>query len=88
MNKLHRDIPRMIDSLSTIEQYNNYRQLGAIEDIIFLKEKVNNLYNVKDAQELIKDFSWCAKMINMYLAEIEPEFKEFMLKEQKKRAEE
>lgn len=51
--KLFKDIPRMIRNLNIIEQYNNFRQLDAAEDILYLREKVNNLYNIKDTQELI-----------------------------------
>lgn len=51
--KLFKDIPRMIRNLNIIEQYNNFRQLDAAEDILYLREKVNNLYNIKDIQELI-----------------------------------
>ena len=86
MNKLYRDIPRMIRGVEWIEQYNNYRQLVAIEDVIFLREKVNNLYNIIDTQELIKEFTWCAKMINIFLDEIDPEFKKHLLQEDLKRA--
>ena len=82
MSKLHKDIPRMIRSLNIIEQYNNFRQLGAKEDIDYLKKQVNELYNIKDISILVESFLWCAKMINMYLDEIEPEFKTFYLKEE------
>jgi hypothetical protein len=83
MNKLHKDIPRMIRSLNIIEQYNNFRQLGAKEDIEYLKKRVNELYDIKDASALVESFIWCAKMINVYLDEIEPEFKAFYLKEER-----
>lgn len=83
--KLFKDIPRMIRNLNIIEQYNNFRQLDAAEDILYLKEKVNNLYNIKDTQELIDQFNWCAKMINMYYDEIEPDFKSQALKEERLR---
>jgi len=75
MNKLYKDIPRMIRSLKIVEQYNNYNQLGAIEDIEYLRERINNLISIKNTTELIEQFTWCAKMINMYLDEIDPEFK-------------
>lgn len=86
--KLYKDIPRMIRMLNIIDQYNNYRQLGAAEDIIFLRDKTNNLYNIKDVPELIKEFNYCVKMITMYFDEIEPEFKKHILKEELKREEE
>ena len=63
MSKLHNDIRRLFGILNIIEQYNNFRQLGATEDIIFLREKVTNLYSIKDTQELIKEFNWCCKTI-------------------------
>jgi len=85
MNKLHKDIPRMIRSIDIIEQYNNFRQLGAQEDIDYLKTRVNELYGIKDASILIESFTWCAKMLNMYLDEIEPEFKKFYLKEEREK---
>ena len=71
---------RMID---IIKQYNNYRQLGAEEDIIFLKEKIENLLKLKDMQELIKDFTWCVKMTNIYWNEVDSEFKKQILKEER-----
>ena len=80
MSKIHRDIPRILLYLKVIEQYNNFSQLGAEEDINFLKEKANNLLNIKDTQELIKEFTWCCKMVNMYYNEIEPAFKQNTLK--------
>jgi hypothetical protein len=87
-NKLYRDIPRMVRNMKIIEQYNNFKQLGAEEDIKFLKEKIDNLLKIKDISELIKEFTWCAKMTNMYIDEIDPEFKTFFLKEERKREEE
>lgn len=86
--KLYKDIPRMIRMLNIIAQYNNYRQLGATEDIIFLRDKTNNLYSIKDTSELIKEFNYCVKMITLYFDEIEPEFKKHILKEELKREEE
>lgn len=84
MSKLHKDINKMILNLKIIEQYNNFRQLGAIEDITYLREKINNLFNIKNTQELIEQFNWCADMINMYYNEIDPEFKKYILKEMTK----
>lgn len=86
--KLYKDIPRLIRMLKIIEQYNNYRQLGAIDDIIFLRDKTNNLYHITDTPELIKEFNYCVKMISMYFDEIEPEFKKHILKEELKDEEE
>lgn len=85
--KLFKDIPRMIRNLNIIEQYNNFRQLGAEEDISYLKEKVKNLYNIKDSQELINQFIWCANMTNMYYDEIDPDFKAQALREERLREE-
>ena len=76
MSRIHKDIPRILLYLKVIEQYNNFRQLGAEEDINYLKDKSNNLFIIKDTQELIKEFTWCCKMCNMYYDEIEPGFKE------------
>lgn len=87
-NKLYRDIPRMVRNMKIIEQYNNFKQLGAEEDIKFLKDKIDNLLNIKDITELIKEFTWCAKMSNMYIDEIDPEFKKFILAEERKREDE
>lgn len=85
MNKLYKDIPRMIRSLKIIEQYNNYKQLGAIEDINYLIERVNSLIYIKNSVELIEEFTWCVKMINMYLEEIDPEFKRHFYKEEQRK---
>ena len=85
MSKLHKDIPRMVRSLNIIEQYNNFRQLGAKEDIDYLKKRVSELYEIKDTSVLVESFIWCAKMTNMYLDEIEPDFKTFYLKEERER---
>ena len=83
--KIYKDINVMIRNLRVIEQYNNFRQLDASEDIFFLKEKVNNLLAIKDNQKLIEEFNWCCKMVNMYYLEIEPEFKQQILKEERKK---
>jgi len=88
MSKLFKDVSKMIIDLKIIEQYNNFRQLGAEEDIIYLKEKVNNLYNIKDTQKLIEEFNWCIKMVNIYYDEIEPEFKKYILIEERSVSEE
>jgi hypothetical protein len=84
-NKIYRDIPRLIRNMKIIEQYNNFHQLGAEEDIKFLREKIDNLLIIKNTTELIKDFMWCAKMTNMYIDEIDPEFKSQILKEERKK---
>lgn len=81
MSKLHKDISRMSYYIKVIEQYNNFKQLGAKEEIDFLKEKVNNLLNIKDVSKLIEEFNWCSKMINMFYDEIDSDFKKQMLKE-------
>jgi hypothetical protein len=88
MSKLFKDVPKMIKNLQIIEQYNNFHNFGSNEDVDYLRKKVNNLYNIKDTDELVKEFMWCAKMINMYIDEIDPEFKRFFIKEERKREEE
>ena len=87
MGKLHNDIPKLLKIVKIIEQYNNFKQLGAEEDIEFLKEKIINLYNIKDTLELIKNFSWCVKVTNMFYDEIDTEFKKSCLAEERKRVE-
>lgn len=82
MSKLYNDISRMKKLIIVIEQYNNFGQLGAKEEVNFLKEKINNLINIKDTQELIKEFTWCAKMVNMFYNEIDIEFKKHIMKEE------
>ena len=83
MSKLYNDIRRMLRNLNVIEQYNNFVQLGATEDILFLKEKVNNLYNIKETDKLIEEFQYCAKMVNMFYDQIDYEFKKKMIEEEK-----
>lgn len=83
MSKLYKDIERMSYYIKVIEQYNNFKQLSANEEINFLKEKVKNLLSIKDTTELIKEFTWCSKMINMFYDEIDNDFKVQMLKELK-----
>ena len=80
------EIARMMRAVAIIKQYNNFRQLGAEEDIDFLKEKLEKLIASKDPKEIQKEFMWCAKMINMYWNEIEPEFKQQIAKEEKEAA--
>lgn len=82
MSKLHTDIYRMMNMLNIIEQYNNFNQLGASEDIDYLKDKVKNLYNIKDNEKLVEDFKYCTDMVNMYYNEISPDFKKYIFKEQ------
>ena len=85
MSKLFKDIPRMIKNLQMIEQYNNFHNFGSNEDVDYLRKKVDNLHNIKNTDELIKEFMWCAKMINMYIDEIDPEFKRFFIKEDREK---
>jgi len=80
--KLYNDIPKLKWELKIIEQYNNFKQLGAEEDIKFLKDKVYNLLNIKDIPKLIEEFTYCVKMVNMFFNEIDPEFKRYSYKEE------
>jgi len=88
MSKLYSDIYRMSNMINTIEQYNNFNQLGAKEDIIYLRDKIKNLYNIKNTDELVKEFTFCAKMVNIYHDDIDSEFKKYVLEEIKKENEE
>jgi hypothetical protein len=82
MARLFNEIPKMLKRLSMISQYNNFRQLGAEDDITYLHEKITDLYDMKDNTELlIKEFNYCAKMINMYYDEIDSDFKKKTLEE-------
>lgn len=83
MNKLYKDIPRMYRLLNIIKQYNNFKQLGAEDELNYLKEKVDSLLTIKDTELLIKEFAYCAKMINMFYNEVDSEFKRQILKEEK-----
>jgi len=74
----------MIRNLKIIEQYNNFMQLNATEDILFLKQKVENLYNIKNNEELIEEFKNCANMVNSFYDQIDPEFKKKVLEDDKK----
>jgi len=47
MSKLHKDIPRMVRIINIVEQYNNFKQLGAEEDIKLIRERINNLKSIK-----------------------------------------
>lgn len=85
--KLYKDIPRMKTMLRIIEQYNNFKQLGGTEEIIYLRERVDKLLEIKDTQKLIEEFTWCAKMLNMFYDEIEPDFKSHVLEEIQKERE-
>lgn len=85
MSKLTNDISRMKYYLRIIEQFNNFRQLDANEEIIFLKDKIDNLYNIKDTQQLIEEFKWCANMVNLFYNEIDPDFKLQALREEELR---
>jgi hypothetical protein len=78
--KLYKDIPRMIFMIQVIEQYNNQLQLGAEEDIVWLKEKVNNLLTIKDTNKLIADFIECVDIVNKYYDAIDPEWKKSIIK--------
>jgi len=84
-NRIYNEIYRMKYNMKVIEQYNNFHQLGGNEDINYLKERVEKLLEIKDTEELIKEFTWCAKMSNMYYDEIDPEFKKACLKEERDR---
>jgi len=82
MSKLHNDIRRMKRMINVINQYNNFTQLGAKEEIDYLNKKIENLLNIKDTQKLIEEFKWCTKMCNMFYDEIDTEFKKQILKEE------
>ena len=81
-NRIYNEISRMKYNMKVIEQYNNFLQLGATEDINYLKEKIDKLLEIKDADELIKEFTWCAKMSNIYYDEISSDFKKKCLEEE------
>lgn len=83
MSKLYNDIKRMLRYINIIEQYNNFVQLNANTDILFLKEKVNNLYNIKDTDELISEFKYCSNMVNMFYQQIDSDFKKKIIEEEK-----
>lgn len=73
--KLYKDIPRLYLYLKVIEQYNNFHILGMNEEIIFLKEKIDNLYKMTNTQKIIEDFKWCSNMVQNFYDEIDFEFK-------------
>ena len=85
MSKLHKDIPRMVRIINIVEQYNNFKQLGAEEDIKLIRERINNLKSIKNTEELIIEFKWCVKMCNMYYDEIDSDFKSQISKEELER---
>ena len=88
MARLFKEIPRLLRALNVIEQYDNFVQLGAKEDIDYLRDKAMNLYNlVDDPETLVVDFTYCAKMVNMYYDEIDPEFKQKILEEEREKEE-
>ena len=87
MSKLFKDVSKMLYNLTVIQQYNNFRQLGAEEDIEYLKNKVNNLYNIKDSVKLVEEFTWCAKMVNSYYESIDSDFKRHCLREERNKVE-
>lgn len=74
MSKLFNDIKKMKFQIIVLEQYNNFKQLGIEDDIKYLKEKIDNLYNIKDTNKLIEDFKFCANMINPLYLLVEPKF--------------
>jgi len=82
MSKLINDIHKMLGYIRIIQQYNFFSQLGNEEDIDFLKNKVDNLCYIDDTDILIKDFEWCADMVNSLYNEVDPEFKKKLLKEE------
>ena len=75
--KLYKDIPKMKNYIHIIEQYNNYMLMGANDDIEYIKQKIENLINIKDSQLLIEEFNWCSKIVNSYYNVIDPSFKKF-----------
>ena len=82
MSKLINDIHKMLGYIKIIQQYNFFSQLGNEEDIDYLRDKVDNLYYIDDTDKLIKDFEWCADMVNQLYNEVDPEFKKKLLKEE------
>jgi len=75
MARLFSEVPKLLKRIQMIEQYNNFTQLGATEEINYLKEKVNNLYNLKDdAEKLISEFTYCVETINLFYYQIDKEF--------------
>jgi len=82
MSKLSNDIHKMLGYLKIIQQYNFFAQLGNEDDIDYLKDKVDNLYYIDDNEQLIKDFEWCANMVNMLYDEVDSDFKKRLLIEE------
>lgn len=78
--KLYKDIPRMMYMIEVVEQYNNQMKLGAEEDIVWLKEKVNNILTITDTKKLITEFMECADIVNKYYDAIDPEWKKIIIK--------
>ena len=83
MSKLSNNIRKMKFYIKVIEEYNRFRNLGAEEDLEFLKLKVDNLFTLKDNNILIEQFEWCSKMLNMYYNEIEYDFKKKYIEDEK-----
>lgn len=89
MARLYREVPRLLKRIQMIEHYNNFAQLGAGEDIKYLKERINNLYNLKDdAEKLVTEFTYCAEAVNMFYYQIDKEFIIRVLADEQKEFEE
>ena len=50
------------------------------DEILFLRNKVENLTKISDTNKLISEFKWCADMVNSFYNEIDPKFKQEVIK--------
>ncbi len=86
--KIFKDIPRMMRNLIVVEQYNNFKQMNIKDEIYYIRNKVENLINIKDTKILIEEFIWCSNIINKLYNEVDGEFKKFFIEQEKKEFEE
>jgi len=86
-NRIYNEINRMKYNMKVIEQYNNFSLMGANDEIKYLKERIDKLLDIKDTQELIEEFKWCAKVSNMFYNEVDNDFKNHCLQEERARIE-
>lgn len=71
MSKLRNKLKQLSKALTIIEMYNKYYIMGAEEDLLFLKNKLNNFEKEKNIE---KELIYCTNMIESYYKEIPPDF--------------
>lgn len=74
MSKLNNDLKQLMRRMLIVEQYNNFHQLGAQEDITYINGKILNIPKITNTEELIKELKWVINIVDSYFYEVDKDF--------------